>query len=144
MGSLAGTDPEQPPQVDVVRAGIEGIFRIDERAQFSSASGRRERGAQERGSAGRRGSGDLVQFAPAESAPQRSIERGRTRGEDPARGRRPGSALHEPRPEQLRERARISQEGCGHPSDLAAHTFSGKGIPRHRSALPSCSALPIG
>lgn len=32
MGRLAGTDPEQPPQVDVVRAGIEGVFRIDERA----------------------------------------------------------------------------------------------------------------
>jgi ornithine cyclodeaminase/alanine dehydrogenase-like protein (mu-crystallin family) len=140
MRRIAGADPEEPPQIDVRGAGVERIFRIDERAQFSRAGGGGERGAQQRGTAGRCRSGNLVQFTPAESTAEGRIQRGRAGGEDPTLRRRPGGSLHHSRSEQLGERAWVSQEGDSHPSDLSARAFSGKGRPypcqvRYRSGV---------
>ena len=83
VGRVAGADPEEPPQIDVRGARIERIFRIDERAQLSRTGGGGERGAEQRGAARRRRSGDLVQFASAESATESCVERRRAGCEDP-------------------------------------------------------------
>lgn len=68
-----------------------------------------------------------MQFAPAKSAPERRVERRQASCENPPSRRRPGRALHHPRPEELRESIGALQAGCGHELDLAGRVFSDKG-----------------
>jgi ornithine cyclodeaminase/alanine dehydrogenase-like protein (mu-crystallin family) len=73
-----------------------------------------------------------VQFAPAESAPERRVERRPAGREDPPPRGRAGGSLDSPCPEEVFERARIAPVEGSHASDLAARTFSGKGLRRLR------------
>ena len=85
-----GTNPKQAVEVDAGGAGgrrVEGVFGVDQGANFLAMSGLREDGEQQTGTAGGRGSEDFSEAAAGQSAGSR-VERGDAGGD--ALGRRSG------------------------------------------------------
>ena len=88
LGVIGGANPKEAVEMDAGiagRSGVEGIFGVDEGADFFAMGGGSKDGEQKAGSAGRRGAEDLGEASAGESASGR-VEGGNAGGDALGRG----------------------------------------------------------